>query len=389
LHLYCESQYASDYYLTSKLTSSGVPIPQLDNYRQTELTKRVRHGGKYNFGTELNQIAKFDYDDFVDMKDEFGDIEGVRELGFVLKVIQYTKITSIYLSRIESYGGDGGSQFLFTDNVFGSSRPGLEDYGTRHPDSVCVYNNNLYFWDQSEGVVVRDAANGQTPISMYKMISFFRDKATEMDAVLTANQEVYFGYSMRDNMLFCTFGDGTTFETATFSEIENRWKYTTDAIIRKWFWLGKRLFHIHNGNIYEWWRDEEQGYLELSGEQKEGKVTVVGNEDPLKNKTFNAVAVYQDGDTPQVEVVVPAKGSAVSGAMESIATVWERREGIYYGKILRDLNTPGLTGTNNLYMNGRKLRGQYCEVTLTFDKTDGKVRLFNVMLTATPSERSL
>ena len=390
LYIWSESEYASDFYLTSKLTSSGTPVPQLDNYRQLALTKRLRHGGKYNFGTELNLLAKFDYDDFLDMKDEYGDIEGVRELGFILKVIQYTKVTAIYISRIESYAGNSESQFLFTDRVFGSSRPGLEDYGTRHPDSVCVYNNNLYFWDQSEGIIVRDAANGQIPISAYKMISYFRDKAKAMDSVAFANQEVYFGYSMNDNMLYCTFSTGSTFETAVFSEMENRWKFTTDAIIRKPFWLGRRLFHIHNGNIYEWWRDEGQGYLVLSGEIKEGFVTIIANDEPLKNKTFNALAVYQDGDTPVAQLLVPAKASAVSQDMVSIVSQWVQREGIWYGQILRDAYTPGVAfPTMNKYLNGRRLRGQYTQIILRFTNVLSKVRLFHVMLTATPSERSL
>lgn len=387
--VWAESMYSSDYYIAQKLTSSGVPIPDLDNYAQTKLTKRLRHGGRLNFGTELNNIAKFDYNDFQDMKDEHGPIESIIETGFILKVIQYNKISSIFISRIETYSPKGEPQYMFTDKVFGSMRPELHKWGTSHPESVIVHGNYIYFWDQAEGVVIRDAMNGAHPISEYKMFRYFKDKAREIDSY--ENPEVTFMFNAADNMLMCTFGDGTNFETIAFAEGENRWKFRTDAKIRKPFWIGKRLYHIYGGKIYQWWRDEQQGYLELSGEQKTWHLIGVANEHPMKVKHFNALAVYQEGDIPDAELKVPKEVSATGRDMESIvgSSTWEQKEGVWYGPILRDKNTPNLTGDNNKYMNGVRLRGQYCEVKLKGDKTDGPVRLFNIMVSATPSERSM
>lgn len=382
-----ESEYASDYYLSQQLTSSGVPIPDLDNFKQSILSKRLRHGGKYNFGTELNQIAQFDYDDFKDVKDEHGPIEGIREVGFILKVLQHKKVSSIYISRMEAYGGGDESQFLFTDKVFGTLRPEVERFGTRHPESVCVHKNNLYFWDQMEGAVIRDTTNGAFAISSYKMFKFFLDKSRWLES--EGPKAVCFSYNVEADMLFCTFMSAGVYDTIVFSENENRWKFSTDCILRKPFWFGRKMFHLYMGKIYEWWRDEDQGYFELTGEEKTGEWVIVSNKSPLKLKHYNALAVYQKGQTPAAIVKVPEKASAVSREMETIVSPWTEKEGVFYGSILRDVNTPLLSGTNNKYMNGLRMRGQYCEIKLSFTEKIKAVKLFMAMVTSTYSERSM
>ena len=63
-------------------------IPDVDSQQTNQLTKRIRHGGKVNVGSQLNRIAEFDFDDYKDPKDEYGAIEGLRVVGFTLKVLQ-------------------------------------------------------------------------------------------------------------------------------------------------------------------------------------------------------------------------------------------------------------------------------------------------------------
>ena len=143
------------------------------------------------------------------------------------------------------------------------------------------------------------------------------------------------------------------------------------------------------GKIYEWWRDEDQGYFALTGEEKTGEWVIVSNKSPLKLKHYNALAVYQKGQTPAAIVKVPEKASAVSREMETIVAAWNEKEGVFYGSILRDVNTPGLVGTNDKYMNGLRMRGQYCEIKLSFTEKIKAVKLFMAMVTSTYSERSM
>jgi hypothetical protein len=110
----------------------------------------------------------------------------------------------------------------------------------------------------------------------------------------------------------------------------------------------------------------------------------------LKNKHFNAIAIY--GDVPlTLNLEVPERASAVGRAMISIVgpATWKQKEGVWYGDILRDLNTPGIVGYSDRYMNGVRLRGLYCQISLNFTGDEEQASLFSIMVMSTNSERSM
>lgn len=393
--LWSESEYASDFYLSNKLTSQGNPVPETTSTQQNVLTKRLRHGGRINIGSQINQIADFDYDDFLDLKDEFGPIEGLRIVGFVLKAIQYNKVTSIYISRMESFTASGQAEYLFTDKVFGSSRPAMENWGTSHPGSVIVYNRHLYFWDQREGVVVRDAANGMIAISDNKMKKHFADLAKSMEDEVKKDQDVQFSYCKELNQLWCVFGANTSDQKAyTFSEVDQRWKMIIDIknVIGKIFWMGRRLWFLNEGYLYEFFKGST--YLNIIGQSRTGYFEFYVVSDPSKPHTHESLIVYQEGDIPKfVTLDIPDRATAVGdGPMQT--KIYDinvnRKEGVYYCQVMRDINTPmdGSPPEDVKLMNGRRMRGLYMKVKMKFDKTDGQVTLTNIIGLTTPSERS-
>jgi hypothetical protein len=396
IFLFAESEYASDFYLTSKLTSQGSPIPDIPSQQQNVLTKRLRHGGKISIGSQLNLIAEFEFDDYVDLKDEHGPIEGMRLVGFVLKVVQYTKVVSVYISRLESFTASGEAEYLFTDKVFGSVRPSMENYGTQHPDSVIVHNRHLYFWDQSEGAVIRDAANGIVPISENKMNRYFRDLADTLKAYSPQyNVWVHFGFSKATNELFCLFGIGAAVhEIISFSEDDQRWKNQFEVAYQRGliYWIGKRLFQTIFSGVYEWWAGTD--FNRLTGNTRTPVLVAVANQEPDKVKTWKAVHVYQTGAVPQFNYVkIPAKATSVEGEMETniYAANIEKREGVYYCGMLKDINTPGPQTQQWKELNGRDMRGLYCEVSMVLQdpsNPNDKVTLSNFSVVVTPSERS-
>ncbi|RLD59333.1 MAG: hypothetical protein DRI97_01220 [Bacteroidetes bacterium] len=394
--IYCESEYASDFYLTNKLTSQGNPIPNIDSQQQNVLTKRLRHGGKVSIGSQLNRLAEFEFDDYKDLKDEHGPIEGLRLVGFVLKVVQYTKVVSIYISRQESFTAAGEAQYLFTDKVFGSVRPAMENWGTRHPDSVITHNRHLYFWDESEAIIVRDAANGPEDVSSKKMRRYFIDKANTLAAYpFQHNVWVQFGFSMATDELFCLFGTGSdTPEIITFSETEQRWKSQIDVSFQRgvMYWFGKRLFQTNSDRIYEWWVGTD--YNRITGVPRTPKLVFYGVSDPAKVQIYKAIHAYMTGGRPQFNsITIPEKATAVSGEMETnIYDVnIEEKEGVFYCEILRDINTPGPGTQAEKEMNGREMRGLYIRVDMKVQNAVGitdKVTISNLAVISTPSERS-
>jgi len=386
--IWSESQYPDDYYQAQLMTSQGNPIPNIENSKQTVLTKRLRHGGIIRPGTEINELSKFDYNDFLDLKDTNGPIEGIRYIGFVLKAIQKTKVTSIYIGRQESYTASGDQQYLFTDQVFGTARPEMTDWGTTHPDSVEVYNRQLYFWDQSEGLVVRDSANGQFPLSAYKMKKWFSDKARDLDSASYAR--VKFFYVQEFDQLYCLFQKNSdTSEIAVFSESDSRWKYFIDLPFDRgqFYYLGKRLYHAHNEFLFDWWKGT--GTQDIGDSTQNGSIEFYSKYD-LSVKTFDAIIVYQTGRIPSfTEVSIPADASENGSEMST--NIYDanikQREGVYYCQILRDVNTPNKASTNDALMNGDRMRGQILKIKMNFPNVNSLIKFANVIILSTVSER--
>lgn len=401
-HLWTESEYPSDFYIFQKLTSQGNPVPDLDSVKQNVLTKRLRHGGKTNIGSELNQIAKFDYDDYLDLKDENGPIEGLRFVGFVLKVLQYNKETSIYINRQESFTASGEAQYLFTDKVFGSTRPEMENWGTKHPSSVIVNNRHLYYWDESEGIVVRSAANGQVAISDYKMKRKFREISSTLKAYSPQRDvRVYFAFSKATNQLFCLMGAGLAIHDCwVFSEDDGRWKarHGLRMGVGLFYWIGKRLFETAGFTyLFEWWAGTDYNrftYNIRSGDYAP-KLIFYAVVDPAKVKTFEAVHMYQTGYRPVFNAIEIDEKATAAGDGPMITTIHdvniEEREGVFYCQILRDRNTPGPGTQDEKEMNGRKMRGLYCKIEVELqdpNNTNHRVVISNIAVVTTPSERS-
>jgi len=390
IYLFAESQFVSDWYISQQLTSSGFPIADIDSQKQNILTKRIRHGGSLNIGTQINNIAKFDYDDYKDLKDEDGPIEGMRIVGFTLKVLQRTKVTSIFIGRSESYNANGSPDYQFTNKVFGSVRPNEENWGTSHPDSIVVNGRNIYYWDQSEGVVVRDAPNGSFAISNYKMKRYFADKAKLFDTEDKKDQGVYFAISTETDEVFCVFGATSAKQALTFNEKDTRWKSIIDIqfVNGSFYWIGKRLFHISENVIYEWWMGAD--YQNINGTESEGRLEFYSTGSPIKPKIFNSIIAYQNGGEPEFEsVIVPEKATSGEGEMETriFPANIDKREGIYYCQVLRDINDPKPATQNAKLSNGRVLRGLYAKITMLFTGSTKKT-LSNVSVLTTPSERS-
>jgi hypothetical protein len=121
-------------------------------------------------------------------------------------------------------------------------------------------------------------------------------------------------------------------------------------------------------------------------------VEVVSNVEPLKNKIFNAVASFCDHLLQSLArfVRIPAEASGSNELMETNIPVWERREGVYFGQIMKDINSKGnFLGDFDKKLNGREMRGRYCYVRLHSKEHTEKVRIDSIVIFSTPSERNI
>jgi hypothetical protein len=392
---WCESFFASDWWdnltIPLKLTSMGFPFLDDLSQRQVVLDERLRHGGFIIDGTRTNNLAHFTYQDFLDLPKKNGDITGLREIGYTLKVLQMYKETSIYINRVETFSSDGTSQFTLTDKFLADVRPMEERFGCQHPDSIMVNGRNLYYWDNTEAAFVRSSPNGQVVLDI-KMKRWFKDLISWIhNSGGHKLLEVRIGANNDHEEVWITFRMGEETRGVIFSEKDGRFKTRINQPSETYIHLGNFFAHVYHQRIWLMNVNEGQKYLRWSGSDVEAELEFVSNIDSKKNKIFNALALYCDHqlEVPIDYIYIPAEGSASSTLMQTLIAIWDESEGIFYGQILKDKNTPGnWEGEDDSTMNGREIRGRYCFVRLKTTERDSKVRLDSVIIFSTPSERS-
>ncbi len=386
------SDWWSDQDINNKLTSQGFPFLDDLSQKQTILDERIRHGGFLITGTRTNNIAHFTYNDFMDLPKKNGDITGLREVGFTLKVIQLYKETSIYINRIQTFNPDGTEQFTLTDKFLAEQRPMEDDYGCQHPDSIMVNGRNLYYWDNSQGVFIRSAPNGQTVIDV-KMKRWFKDLVKWIQTSGGRDLlQVRVGANNEHEEIWVTFRIGDTVHGVIFSEKQGRYISRINQITETYMHLGNFFGHLYNQRLWIMNVDEGQDYLTWGGVPTYAEIEVVSNIEPVRNKVYNAIALFADHELNSLPkyVYIPAEASAGNSLMESNVPIWDRREGVFFGEILKDENSKGnFISLNDRKMNGNAMRGRYCFVKFNTEEHDEKVRIDSVVIMSTLSERNV
>lgn len=387
---YCESDHLSDYMRPSNLAGLGFPKIEDELAQQVRMKNRLRFGGILSIGTKNNQIADFEYDDYTDLPEKHGGIYGLQELGFVLKIIQAHKLWSIYIKRTSSFNPDGSENIILTNAILGTKRPSVEDWGTQNPESVCVHERYLYFWDRSTSQFIRDSANGPFAISSFKMMTYFRDITASARGYTDAKCVVGVNQDFKEIFLHW-YWNGSHQGTLVFNEAKKRWTHRTSEQTDTYINFGSILVATHDEKIYIHNRGAD--YTEYNGNYGQELIDFVVNGDPDKVKIWKAMSMksqlkYFNGNPNGLRVPVDPN---YPDGMETRfpQELMEAKEGIYYAPIMKDINTPKAGWSDDeKALNGREMRGQVLLVTLKRIST-GEFSFFeNVRVRYTESETS-
>jgi len=384
----CPSDWWS-WIVENRLTNNGFPFLYDLSLRQTVLPQRIRHGGSIITGTRTNNIARFTFEDFVDLPEKYGVINAMREIGYTLKILQSYKETSIYINRIQTFNPDGTEQFTLISKLLGTQRPMEADYGLQHPDGVMVNNDYLYFWDNSQVAFIRSASNGQQVLDI-KMKRWFKElsewiKHNGGSSLL----EVRIGANNDYDEIWLTFSIGEEVKGLIFNERDGRWRSELDQPTEEYIHLGSFFAHIYHQKLWLINPDEGQDYLCWAGKPTNAEIKVVSNVNPSQTKIFNGVSYCSNDEwyCPERGIKIPDEASNNGMLMETNITRWRRKEGIYYGEILKDINTKGnFVNDIDKKLNGDNMRGRYCYVLLKNERHSKKVKLESIAVYSTLSK---
>jgi hypothetical protein len=392
----CESEHLSDFYVSDSC-DIGRPNVVDRNQKQRRLIANFRWGGQLIQNTQINDICKFEYLNIEQLADKFGNIESLIEVGNVLKAIQHTKCTSIYVGLASTAEADGTTNLYVKSSTIGTIRVPVEIYGTKHPESCVSWNRALYFFDEINGQVIRDSANGLFPISDYGMVSVFKTWRDQMNGSMSTlalgayekDKEQYI-LSLYWNKLGTVIPIGVIYTspeiardgsflqetperisrkaTYSFCEPLNEWKSDYNFFPEGYAYAGNAFAAFLNGQF--WLQNSNQVHGNFFGVKYPQKVTFICNIEPTSVKRFLSLA-YDSNKAWSATIKIPACDEYPNGMTSRlIESKFVLKEGFYYADFLNDMSTPGFINQLEALLNGRNLIGKTIEITLENNHPD-------------------
>lgn len=385
----------------SKINSFGRSHSATSKIKTDRYKSRLRISNALIQDSNTNGLHTFSSDSTskMDIPEKHGQIQGIIELGYTLKVITETKLMSIYVNRTVTVDPNGDEGVLLVNKALGTLKIPAQSYGTKYPNSITEANRSMYFIDTHNRCIVRDSANGQVQVSDYKYMSYVRrlcdalkqnPDSVEMFSLFKNNE---FGFAVRILDDEFTMPDSRA-NVLVFNELKNRWTHHVDTIsdtgeYPEWGeGIGDNQLFFLNGQCYLQESNENRG--EMFGEDHEALIEFVFNDKPKQNKLLNNTSVhattvwsaYQNND-----ISIPPSTSYPNGMSSRIrAARFRTREGKFYAPFASNGYTPNMTYDNGV-VKGQKLRGALAVIKLrNSDKTASD--LFSVSIKYNISETS-
>jgi len=395
---FAESMQFNDYF-ESYGSDKGNPNVYDPDARATK-TNTIRRSKAYFEGTKTNGLSTFYYDDYITLTSKWGRITAMEMIGGTLKVLFERKQTSVYIgaNNLKQARQSGIDVIVANDNVFGGINESEDQYGTKAPESAIVVGRHLYFYDESNSCIVRDAANGPVNISAAYGMRAWLDRI-EPILKTSAYKRIVSGYSPKYDELWMSFyaenSEGTTLsETIVFDcreqgsgfifvDLKNEAGKTADAYCS----LGKELYSFQEAQCY---KHDDGNLREFYGVKYPYVVEFFSNINPATRKLFLAVAenssalfyAPNDGD-----IKIDSGYQNAQPTSKLFAANFVKQEGVFYAPINRNARyKTGFYTIDSLY-NGEPMRGESMSLRLSCD-SDEAVILHSIIVKCRVSEKT-
>ncbi len=343
-----------------------------------QLVKRpttIRYSDVYIDNTQLNGLNSFPVGNEYDkIGQDRSDIVAFLPVGNIMLAIHERNISSIYVGEGVVRTGEDG--FLAkTDDVIGDDNKLVGGYGTLYPESLQENDGQAFGWDIYNGVVWRYTVEGIIPISNFGMKNHFRQKAAQYFAVKNSVRFVSAIDRVHKEYLL-TFPDvashGIAGETWAFNYEKNVWVARYSFIPEFMGKIGDKLYSFKNGEI--WKHNAGTTYNNFYGVQYNRRFLISCNPQPEKVKTWSAVQLAGDNlcsspgsDFKVVEIFNDSGQSTYTKAKD-----FEKKEGVHYGPILKDVNTnPALLTSGKIPLrDGKDMRSKALAVYVNNDSPE-------------------
>ncbi len=384
-----------------------------DNYEikigQVHKTNSVSWSNTFIQGTRTNGISSWDSLDEKAVPMECGVIQKlqltskVSDQGNVMLSICTSETLSLYLSEVQLVGAQGNAYVAQSDEVIGTMYTLKGGFGTVNPESVRLWQGNVYWACALRGKIVQYSTNGLFPISEYKLTRFWKQffdtylsMTTEEIEALGSRPFIFCGIDPRHNEVL--FSIPKLLETPPkgylidYPEMIYPWDiwdgqaktivYPIDAEPDHWhgaYNIPAEWFCTHNNELYAfkyghlWQHNQTDSYCNFFGVQYKSRIMPVYNMLGSEIKTYANISLqanltptltYFRSEVPYVQ------------ASDIMDYEWTNLEGFIYALIHRNKIVPTFDGyTLDGLLTAERIRTYALRTLLEFTVTTTPLQL--------------
>lgn len=298
----------SDFF-PSAVNSNGRAWVIDENIREEYNSVLLRWGGKYQSGTDINQLNRFRPNDFDEADRSKGDIRKFKARDRILRVAQDRGVGQygIYARFIQN--NEGNSELVTTNEIITTNN--IQYY--QGVFGVCGYATNFistpttdYFTDVVTGRGIRLSGDGMTDLGvLYKGQYFFPDWVTPYNKEITRSNgsiaKVMGYFDNYDNEYHTILQpgtlSGTTYPGRHFSFNEPRNGYCSDEYDFNPEWaisVNGITYTWYEGQIYKHDSVDASGvsvpYCRFYGSQFGAELTIVSNVNVTEKKSWMSLS---------------------------------------------------------------------------------------------------
>lgn len=148
----------------------------VEEYKEVRRYADLTYGEKYIESVNRNGLNEFNLSraNFKELDKNFGSITKLISRDNDIVVLQEEKASKVYYEKDEVKNADGTSSLLTIDNVLGQQVTYLGQNGCSNPESVAIYDYQIFYANSKRGVMQRLSIDGTTDI-VNGMSSYFRN----------------------------------------------------------------------------------------------------------------------------------------------------------------------------------------------------------------------
>ena len=353
----------------------GKVLIEYDKQSRNRSESKIKYGGKYIQGTNINPISSFSFVQEAEVPYENGAITSLKRAskvesdGDVMLAICERETASLYIGESVLSGTTGDGFVSSVQSVIGTVRNLKGGFGSSHRKSVVQYAGNIYFWDNNKKKVLRYGSDGLTPISDYFMKSYFLGKSGDC---LGFYDPYYNSYHIQFD---------SDVKSVAFHEGRNRWISFYDITAQAAETREENMLLLKtSGSNVIYYESLQSDYSKFFGTDKDADVTYVMNTqlpETLKNiKIYTDMNIYDYANANNVKSEL-IRVNITNENGQSTALIegnYLAEEGVLFSHILRD------SGSTGGLVSGNHVSGSITDVKLTLRNNDIQTRINNVIV---------